>query len=182
MPGTATIRVVHGSPCDPYEGISPDLEPAGLARALAETSEAVLVCGHTHIPWNVERNGRLALNPGAVCGPLNGDARAQYALLTWQGRRWHTEHRAVPYDLARVRTGFVESGLLDQGGPLARAFLLSIETGTNVGMDWLEHAFRMAAEAGYRDCQVVPDDIWDRAALTFDWEGAGWRALLEPAD
>lgn len=181
LPGAAPMRVVHGSPCDPYEGISPDLEPAGLQRALVETSEAVLVCGHTHIPWNVERNGRLALNPGAVCGPLNGDVRAQYALLTWQGRRWHARHRAVAYDLARIRNGFIESGLLEQGGPLARAFLLSIETGTNVGMGWLEHAFRVAAEADCRDCQAVPDDIWERAALTFDWEGAGRRAWLQPA-
>jgi len=182
LPGVAPIRVVHASTCDPYQGISPDLEPTELGRALAETSEAVLISGHTHIPWNVERNGRLAFNPGAVCGPLNGDVRAQYALLAWRGQRWRVQHRAVSYDLARIRADFVESGLLEQGGPLARAFLLSIETGTNVGMDWLEHAFRLAAEAGYRDCQVVPDDTWDQAALTFDWERAGWNASHRQTD
>jgi hypothetical protein len=28
LPDTAPIRVVHGSPWDPYQGICPDLEPA----------------------------------------------------------------------------------------------------------------------------------------------------------
>jgi putative phosphoesterase len=170
MPGTVAIRVVHGSPRNPSESIFPDREPATLDMALAQVDEPVFVCGHTHIPWKVKRHGRLALNPGAVCGPLNGDVRAQYALLTWQDSDWQVDHRAVAYDLEQIHVAFRESGLLDEGGALARSFLRSIETGRNVAEWFLRYAYGLAAEAGHKGHSVVPDEIWERAATTFDWE------------
>ena len=117
LPGTAPIRLVHGSPRRCTEPIIPDdpaLQerfraaaltprygpPVSLSQMLALIEEPVLICGHTHFPWQAERDGRLVLNPGAICGPLNGDNGAQYALLTWDGARWRAEHRLVPYDLA----------------------------------------------------------------------------------
>ncbi len=184
----ASIRVVHGSLESPSGRLFPDRDPArlhwfmeaglltphwdpaGLDAALAQIVEPVLVCGHTHIPWKQEHNGKLALNPGAVCNPLNGDTRAQYALLIWQGGPWQVEHRAVAYDLDRIHAAFRESGLLAEGGAFARACLLGIETGQNVAGHFVSHVYGMAAEAGFEDCDVVPDDIWDRAVATFDWE------------
>jgi putative phosphoesterase len=170
--GTAPIRVVHGSPGHPSASIFPDKEPAALDLALAQVREPVLVCGHTHIPWQVEQNGRLALNPGAVSGPLNGTIGAQYALLTWQGDRWQAEHRAVGYDLGRLRAAMRETGSLEEGGALMRAFLLGMETGRDFGKDFLTHAYGLAARAGFEGCDAVPDEAWERAAATFDWEEA----------
>ena len=167
---TAAIRVVHGSPRNPSESIYPDRDPTILDLALAQVSEPVLVCGHTHEPWHRELDGRLVLNPGAVCGPLNGYVGAQYALLTWQDEHWHVEHQAVPYDLDRIRIAFHESGLLEEGGALARSFLLSIETGQDFALEWLTYAYGLAAEAGFKDCDVVPDTIWEKAAVTWHWE------------
>jgi len=169
IPGTAPIRVVHGSPRDPFEEIFPDRDPLMLDLALRQVPELTLVCGHTHLSWQRRQNGKLALNPGAVSGALNGDPRAQYALLCWKAGSWQVEHRAVTYDLARLRLDFEVSGLLEEGGALAKAFLLSNETGRNVGKSFLKYAYRLAAEAGHAGCEVVPDDIWERAAETFDW-------------
>jgi len=188
LDGTAPIRVVHGSLQSPSGRIfpdrdpdtlhwfrkagllSPDWEQVGLAQVLAQIGEPVLVCGHTHIPWQQEEDGRLALNPGAVCNPLNGDTRAQYALLTWQDDGWQVEHQAVAYDLGRIRAAFRESGLLEEGGAFARACLLGIETGQNVAGHFLSYVYGLAAEAGFENCDVVPDHIWDRAVATFDWD------------
>jgi predicted phosphodiesterase len=94
------VRLVHGSPGGSFEGLDPIQAPEALRSALERVREPVLVCGHTHLSWKVELGGKLALNPGAVCGPLNGDPRAQYAVLTWQGGRWHAEHRGVAVDQA----------------------------------------------------------------------------------
>ena len=189
LDGAVPIRVVHGSPRDLSEGLFPDRDPAALglferagffssgkgpvklAWILAQIDEPVLVCGHTHIPWTQEQDGRLVLNPGSVGAPLNGDVRTQYALLTWQDGRWQAEQRAIPYDLDRVRTAFSESGLLSAGGAFARACLLTIETGQNVVGRFVSYTFELAAEAGYEDCDVVPDDVWERAVDTFDWDG-----------
>jgi len=188
LPGTAPILVVHGSPRDVADGLCPDRDPATLelfrrasllpaddvpeplGPVLAANEEPVLVCGHTHIPWVQEQDGRLVLNPGAVCGPLNGDVRAQYALLAWEEGHWRAEHHGAPYDLGQIRSAFQESGLLAEAGALARAFLLSIETGQNVGVFFLSYAYALAEKAGLQGCEFVPDAIWDEAAATWSWE------------
>ena len=190
LDGVAPIRVVHGSPRSPSEHLLPDRDPvsldafrkagllsshhdpAKLDQALAQVKEPVLVCGHSHIPWKQEQDGRLVLNPGSVGAPINGDVRAQYALLTWQDGRWQAEHRAIAYDLERIRAAFNESGLLEEGGAFARAWLLVIETGQNVSGRFVSYVHGLATEAGYEGGDVVPDSIWEQAIATFDWETA----------
>ena len=164
-----SIRVVHGSHRNPSESIYPDRDPGILDTILSEVKEPVFVCGHTHISWKFEQMGRLALNPGAVCGPLNGYVGAEYAMLSRENSRWHLEFRQVPYNLKRIREAFHDSGLVKEGGALARAFLQSIETGRNIADDFLSYAYRLAAEAGYKGCDVVPDAIWEQAAESFSW-------------
>jgi putative phosphoesterase len=171
LPGCAPIRVVHGSPRNPYEEIFVEGSARALKQALSDTTEAVLICGHTHIPWKVRWDGRLALNPGAVCGPLNGFKGTQYAILSWEGGRWEVEHRALRYDLEAVRRAFVESGVLKAGGALAQAFLLSIESGRNVAKFFLEHAYHLAEESQGCPVETIPDETWELAEATFDWKG-----------
>jgi len=182
IPGTVPIRVVHGSPRDIGEQIFPLRDPEVLAAALGQIDEPVLVCGHTHEPWVVAHGGRLALNPGAVCGPLDGFVGAQWALLTWHGRRWQVELRGVRYDLEDVRTAFRHSGLLADGGVLARGFLLCLETGRNVWGDFLTFARELAQSggllasrrglAGDGTSEAIPDEAWDEAVARFDWQAA----------
>jgi hypothetical protein len=111
----------------------------------------------------------MVVNPGAVSGPLDGQIGAEYAILRWESDRWETEHRVIPYDLSQVRAAFVESGLLDDGGPVARAILLSIERGRDVVIPFLHHAYRLAEARGFGECDCVPDAILDEAAVTFGW-------------
>lgn len=116
---TAPIRAVHGSPGNDTELVLPDGDPVAMAKhrqsglldlsytrldlaeALGQVGEPVLVCGHSHIPWVQEQSGRLALNPGSVGAPINGDARAQYA-LDLAGRK--VDNRASSHPL-RPSTG-----------------------------------------------------------------------------
>jgi len=168
--GTAPIRLFHGTPRDTSEHLYPVFNPGSLPKTFAETFEAVLACGHSHIPWQVRQDGRLAFNPGAVCFPGNGDLGAQYALLTWEMGRWEVEHFSVPYDRSQVRLAYQNSGLLEEGGAFAKGVLLSVETGHDVAMEFLAYAFRKADEAGHPGCEYVPDDIWDQAVESFDWK------------
>ena len=147
-PGKDPIRVVHGSPRDPNEHLYPGYEGYALETARGQTSEPVLVCGHTHIPWQERKDGCLAFNPGAVSGPLNGHTGAQYAILEWQIDRWELAFRCVDYDLALVRKAFQETGLLEEAGAFARAYLLDVQNGTNMTMKFLSHAYSSAALAG----------------------------------
>ena len=169
IPGQDPIRVVHGSPQRHKGRLCPLQEPAALELAIAQINEPVLVCGHTHRQWTHEHDGRLALNPGAVSGPLDGTIGAQYALLIWENDRWSAESHKVAYDLRDVRAAFHDSGLIEEGGAHARAQLHSIETGLNTVDDFLAHAHRVAREAGIEKRKVVPDSVWESADDSFDW-------------
>jgi len=100
---------------------------------------------------------------------------AQYALLTWDNDHWQVRHCTIPYDLERIRTAYRESGLLEEGGAWAQADILGIETGQNVFEDFLSYAYGLAAEAGFQDCDAVPDDIWEHATATFGWDSYGGK-------
>jgi putative phosphoesterase len=177
LPGLAPIRMFHGTPRSINEHLYPGFKREPLEAAFAATTEAVLVCGHTHIPWQETRDGRLAFNPGAVCFTNNHDPGAQYALLTWEAGRWEVEHHSVLYDRARLRRDYEATGLLEEGGAFARACLLTAETGWNLAVELLEHAFGLAARLGHPDCEYVPDEIWDQAVETFRWERTpAWKS------
>ena len=191
MNGAEPIRVVHGSPQSSRDMLLPERDtdtlqvfkqagllpsncdpPRSVGSAFDKIDENVLICGHTHIPW-VQRRGRmLALNPGSVGLPINGDPRAQYAILTWHNDHWGTEHRALPYDIEKTRTAYQGSDLLKKGGGFARACLLNIETGQNVPGRFVEYAYQVAAQAGLGRDTTLPDTMWEYIEMTFDWESA----------
>jgi putative phosphoesterase len=169
LAGADPIRMVHGSPRHISERIFPERDPALLDLVLAQISEPVLVCGHTHLPWQVARDGRLALNPGAVGSPLNGTLGAQYALLTWANTGWQARLIAVPYDLEPLRQVCRTSGFLADGGAFARLCLLSVETGQDVLDDFFAYAAGLTEQAGYAECDHIPDAVWKQAVETFGW-------------
>lgn len=182
LPGIAPVRVVHGSPRAISEGIMPDdpeirrkfaqarsTNNAGVEDALAQITEPVLVCGHTHIAWEYHNDGRLALNPGAVGTPTDGIVGAEYALLTWKNGRWAATLRVVDYDVEALLAAYRERGMLAEGGAMVRALMRNAKTGQNYAWYLVLHAFDLAAQAGIEHDGVVPDDIWERAAATLEW-------------
>jgi predicted phosphodiesterase len=185
LPGTAAVRVLHGSPASTSGRLYPDRNPELLAQfraadlltgpvppldtLLAGIAEPVVICGHTHIQWQQAWARGLALNPGTVGNPLDGDVRARYAELAWDGAAWRAELRAVPYDLERAVAAFYSSGYLDGGGVFARACLRNIETGYNFVGWFINHARALAARAGLAPGSILPAEIWQAAEATFDW-------------
>jgi putative phosphoesterase len=182
--GAASVRVVHGSPRSTRQHLLPDgdrrvagqfraagVEPASCMRvrdATAHIEESILVCGHSHIQWAWEVDGRQAVNPGSVGGPINSDWRAQYAMLVWRGVRWRVELRTVEYDRSASWADAHESGFLAVGGAFARACLLNIEQGQNVPGYLVAHSTRLAATMGHT-WHDMPEEVWARAVESFDW-------------
>jgi diadenosine tetraphosphatase ApaH/serine/threonine PP2A family protein phosphatase len=179
--------MVHGTPWSTREFLYPDHDPVALAafrkagllpcnRAIPRLEvlldglqEPVLVCAHSHIAWVQETETLLVVNPGSVGAPNNGDPRAQYAVLAWEGGRWQAELRQVDYDLERVLVAYRDGGFLDAGGAMARAFLLGIVTGENVPGLFVDSVRRLAEETGCRPHDPLPDDVWKEAIASFDW-------------
>jgi len=165
--GADPIRMVHGSPRDVSELVYPDQDMSRLETALKMVPEPVLIFGHTHIPWQLRLDGRLALNPGSVCGTFNGQTGGGYAILTWDGVRWDAELRKLHYDLSLIRQAFEQTGLLAASGPIGECWLHDLEHGVNTVPLFVEFAFEQAAQAGHADLPYVPDKIWDASYELF---------------
>jgi predicted phosphodiesterase len=74
------ILVCHGSPLSDIESFAPEAQP-DEARMLAGESQRTILFGHSHQQFRRPGpNGTLLVNPGSVGAPLDGDARAAWAL------------------------------------------------------------------------------------------------------
>ena len=104
--GGRRILLVHGSPRDDNEYVFPltaDAWPFG------ELGVDVLVMGHTHVQWQGRFGRTLAINPGSVGQPRDGDPRPAFATLD-TGDLKAGLHR-VKYDPGPVAAGVSASGL-----------------------------------------------------------------------
>ncbi len=117
----AGLLLVHGSPRDPIWEYM--VSPYIAAQNLAHCAEKHCLVGHTHQPAiysmtgssvevvssSVALDGRLAVNPGSVGQPRDGDPRAAYAMLDI-ARNVVTFHRVV-YDVGATADAIVHQGL-----------------------------------------------------------------------
>jgi len=98
-----TLLVVHANPIDLERPITPRLGEADLDTMLGGTGDwAVLAFGHIHIPFVRQWRDRLLVNVASVGLPMDGDRRAAYAILSWDGASWQVEHHRVPYPVPVV--------------------------------------------------------------------------------
>ncbi len=94
--GGVPFAVTHATPIDPLYDYR--LTPQGCDAILDDVAGRVLadllVAGHTHLPL-IRRHGTLQIvNPGSLGQPLDGDARAPYAL--WEDGA--VQSRRAEYD------------------------------------------------------------------------------------
>jgi diadenosine tetraphosphatase ApaH/serine/threonine PP2A family protein phosphatase len=93
----AGARFCHASPVSDMRSFLP-APGDDEAELLEGVEDALLVFGHTHLPFErISAGGTRLVNPGSVGMPFDGDTRAGYALLDDDGR---VEHRRVAYDHA----------------------------------------------------------------------------------
>jgi len=108
------ILLVHGSPADPDEYLSPDT-PQERFEELASIAHAdLVVCGHSHIPFLRQVGETWFINTGSVGRPDDGDPRASYALLKLERGKREVEHHRIPYDIERAVGAIRENGLPEE--------------------------------------------------------------------
>ncbi len=95
------LLVVHANPLNQDEAIyttTPDSRLEALLGNLAPTIGAVAF-GHYHVAYQRRWRDLLLVDVGSCGLPRDGDMRASYAILSWQGDTWRAEHRRVTYDV-----------------------------------------------------------------------------------
>jgi putative phosphoesterase len=101
--------LVHGSPRRINEYLYEDKPDATFARIAAGANADVIVCGHTHRPYNRRVGDARFINDGSAGKPKDGDPRAAWALLdTASGE---LTIRRVEYDVERSAAGILASEL-----------------------------------------------------------------------
>ncbi|QBD74566.1 metallophosphoesterase [Ktedonosporobacter rubrisoli] len=112
--GLGDILFCHATPRNDEEIFSPATSPERLATIFAGVKQQIVVCGHTHIQFELKLGQLRILNPGSVGMPYDDEPGACWLLLSPQGY----EMRRTAYDLEAAAQAIVASGF-----PYAQEFV-----------------------------------------------------------
>lgn len=123
------LLVMHATPTDCFPVLVLEPHPLGTtfttttpeadAVALLGGARAnVMVYGHIHYASAGVLGGQRLASIGSVGFPFDGDHRAAYALVTWDGATWTVRHRRVAYDYEQTIRAIETSGQ-----PLAHRYM-----------------------------------------------------------
>jgi putative phosphoesterase len=106
------ILLAHGSPASDKEHLYPDT-PEDRLRELAKMAKKtdIIVVGHSHQPFVRQVDDVWFINTGSVGRPDDGDPRACYAILRFQGDEFQVQHHRVEYDVERTVAAVQEHNL-----------------------------------------------------------------------
>jgi putative phosphoesterase len=110
--------LVHGSPRRINEYLYEDKPDATFARIAAGADADVIVCGHTHRPYDKSVGDGRFINVGSAGKPKDGDPRACWVLLDIATGR--VEFRRVLYDVEAAAQAVEASELPSEFGPQLR--------------------------------------------------------------
>lgn len=114
----------HAAPGDDEMTLLPDTPDDVILDALLDRQGRLAFGGHTHLPMDRDLGAWRMVNPGSVGLPLDGDQRASYALVTFDGGAAQVDIRRVAYDVAAV--------------------IAALEAGDNPAKDWVIERLRTA--------------------------------------
>lgn len=103
--------LVHGSPRRINEYLYPDKPDATFARIAAGSAADIIVCGHTHQPYDKTVAGTRFINDGSAGKPKDGDPGACWALVETSPGLIAVEFRRVAYDIESVARAIEASDL-----------------------------------------------------------------------
>lgn len=112
--------LVHATPRDPFDEYLREDRAAWEARLKGIDADFVLV-GHTHIPFAMQLDGPMVINPGSIGQPRDGDPRAAYAII----ENGKVELRRVKYDIDATLKHMRDSGVDSDTLELAEMVLRS---------------------------------------------------------
>jgi putative phosphoesterase len=103
--------LVHGSPRKMNEYLYEDKPDSTFERIAADANADVIVCGHTHRPYDKTVGATRFINDGSAGKPKDGDARACWALVETNPAGISVSFRRVDYDIDKAASGILASEL-----------------------------------------------------------------------
>ena len=109
--GGQRFLLVHGSPRRINEYLYEDKPDATFERIGAGAAADVIVCGHTHRPYDKSVGQYRFVNVGSAGKPKDGNPRGCWALLETSRNGLIVEFRRVPYNVDAASRAIEASGL-----------------------------------------------------------------------
>jgi putative phosphoesterase len=108
----SNVYFVHGSPDDKlWEYVDPSTHSNLFGHYLAKLRVDMIGLGHTHIPYVWNEEGKVVFNPGSVGQPRDGNWRASFAIVSFEGSKTEVEIRRVEYDVEKAASKIRAAGL-----------------------------------------------------------------------
>ena len=107
--GGRKVLVTHGTPDSVEEHIYPDSSEQRLREIAAKANADIIITGHSHMQMNRNIDGVTFVNPGSVGRPVDGDPKAEYAVLSFNPLT--VEFREVNYDVETLADEMRRKGL-----------------------------------------------------------------------
>lgn len=162
--GCPAVTVCHGSPASSRERLTACGE--NTKEWLKSIDTDYLICAHTHIPGEMEYQGRHYYNCGSVGIAIGICGYAQCMIMEdacIDGRTaWKPVFLNIPYDNEQVVQDIRTSGLLDKAPWFVNSNIQILLTGTDYSSQLVELAKKLAEEAGGRD--FTEEKYWREAA------------------
>ena len=115
------LTLVHGSPRRVNEYLYEDRPDSSIERLLDMIGADVMVCGHTHKPYDrALPSGRRLINAGSVGKPKDHDPRAGFVVLTVDGKELQTEFVRVAYDVEKAAQAIEAAEMPDEFAVMLR--------------------------------------------------------------
>lgn len=121
------LLMVHGSPRKINEYLFEDRADKSMLRIMTKANAHVMAFGHTHKPYHKkikDENGqfRHAINIGSVGKPKDGDPRACYAMLEWDGDLNLNDENSLGVEFVRVEYNVEKAAKAVEESPLPNEF------------------------------------------------------------
>jgi putative phosphoesterase len=97
--GGRRVLITHGSPEGTEDSLTPQTPLSRLEELAKLTDAELVVCGHTHIPFDRAAAGVRFVNPGGAGRSFDGDPRASYALVDISPKGIAVEHFRLDFDI-----------------------------------------------------------------------------------
>ncbi len=98
--------ITERSPQRPDAQITPEAEAGAL---IGDARANLILYGHIHYASSGAVREQRVVSIGSSSFPFDGDHRAAYALVAWDGDNWNVTHRRAAYDDEAVRRELLAS-------------------------------------------------------------------------
>ncbi|MHB8130770.1 MAG: metallophosphoesterase family protein [Mobilitalea sp.] len=111
--GNRKIIIIHGSPLRIDEYLFENEEH--LTQISEIITEDIIICGHTHIPYFRNINGKYFINAGSVGKPKHGDSRSTYVVVDIDKDKVSCSIEKVEYDIEQMVQDIKDNQMISDG-------------------------------------------------------------------